>query len=154
MFVPSNLIQNLGRDTRPLLKSGSGRKKWKYFKIHTTVIIGATLKFLLLLDLTNVTLCFHNDIIVLCKSWLKTQHSKTKTMASGPISQFSLVAQSCPTICYPMYCSMPAFHAHHQLLEFTQTRVHWVGDAIQPSHPLSSPSPPDFNLSQHQGLFQ
>ena len=57
-------------------------------------------------------------------------------MASGPISQFSLVAQSCPTICYPMYCSMPAFHAHHQLLEFTQTRVHWVGDAIQPSHPV------------------
>ena len=53
----------------------------------------------------------------------------------------------------PMNCSMPGFPVHHQLPEFTQTHVHWVGDAIQPSHPLSSPSPPDFNLSQHQGLF-
>lgn len=75
MFVPSNLIQNLGRETRPLLKSGSGRKKWKYFKIHTTLIIGATLKFLLLLDLTNVTLCFHNDIIVLCSTQSKCHYS-------------------------------------------------------------------------------
>ena len=52
-----------------------------------------------------------------------------------------------------MDCSMPGFPVHHQLLEFTQTHVHWVGDAIHPSHPLSSPSPPTFNLSQHQGLF-
>ena len=53
-----------------------------------------------------------------------------------------------------MDCSMPGLPIHHQLLEFTQTHVHWVGDAIQPSHPLSSPSPSTFNLSQHQGLFQ
>jgi len=53
-----------------------------------------------------------------------------------------------------MDCSMPGFPAHHQLPELTQTHVHWVSDAIQPSHPLSSPSPPAFNLSQHQGLFQ
>ena len=53
-----------------------------------------------------------------------------------------------------MYWSTPGFPVHHQLLEFTQTHVHWVDDAIQPSHPLSSPSPPAFNLSQHQGLFQ
>ena len=53
-----------------------------------------------------------------------------------------------------MDCSMPGFSVHHQLPEFTQTHVHWVGDAIQPSHSLSSPSPPAFNLSQHQGLFQ
>ena len=53
-----------------------------------------------------------------------------------------------------MDCSMPGLPVHHQLPEFTQTHVHWVGDAIQPSHPLSSPSPPSFNLSQHQGLFQ
>ena len=53
----------------------------------------------------------------------------------------------------PMNCSMPGFPVHHQLPEFTQTHVHWVHDTIQPSHPLSSPSPPDFNLSQHQGLF-
>ena len=68
--------------------------------------------------------------------------------------QFSSVAQLCPTLCSPMNCSMPGLFVHHQLLEFTQTHVHWVGDAIQPSHPLSSPSPPAPNPSQHQGLFQ
>ena len=68
--------------------------------------------------------------------------------------QFSSVAQSCPTICGPMDCSTPDFPVHHQLLELVQTHVHRVSDAIQPSHPLSSPSPPAFNLSQHQGLFK
>ena len=68
--------------------------------------------------------------------------------------QFSLVAQLCPTLSDPMDCSTPGFPVHHQLLQFTQTHVHRVGDAIQPSHPLLSPSPPAFNLSQHQGLFQ
>ena len=67
--------------------------------------------------------------------------------------QFSSVAQSCPTLCNPMNHSIPGLPAHHQLPEFTQTHVHWVGDAIQPSHPLSSPSPPVPNPSQHQGLF-
>ena len=62
------------------------------------------------------------------------------------------VAQSCPTLCNPMDCGMPGFPVNHQLLEFTQTDVHHVGDAIQPSHSLSSPSPPAFNLSQHQSL--
>ena len=66
----------------------------------------------------------------------------------------SSVAQSCPTLCNPMNCSMPGLPVHHQLLEFTQTHVHQVGDAIQPSHPLSSPSPPAPNPSQHQSLFQ
>ena len=61
--------------------------------------------------------------------------------------QLSSVAQSCPTLCYPMDGSTPVFPVHHQLLEFTQTHVHWLGDAIQPSHPLSSPSSPAFNLS-------
>ena len=64
------------------------------------------------------------------------------------------VTQLCMTLCDPMDCSMPGFPVLHYLLEFTQTHVHWVGDAIQPSHPLSSPSSPTFNLSQHQGLFQ
>ena len=68
--------------------------------------------------------------------------------------QFSSVAQSCPSLCDPMNCSMSDLPGHHQLLEFTQTHVHWVGDAIQPYHPLSSLSPPAFNLSQHQGLFK
>ena len=66
--------------------------------------------------------------------------------------QFSSVPQSCPTLCDPMDCSRPELPVNHQLLEFTQARVHQVGDAIQPSHPLSSPSPPALNLSQHQGL--
>ena len=68
--------------------------------------------------------------------------------------QFSSVAQLCPILWDPMDCSMPGFPVHHQLPELTQIHVHWVSDAIQPSHPLSSPSPPVFNLSQHQGLFQ
>ena len=68
--------------------------------------------------------------------------------------QFSSVTQSCLTPCDPMNHSMPGLPVHYQLPEFTQTHVHWVGDAIQPSHPLLSPSPPTFNLSQHQGLFQ
>ena len=70
------------------------------------------------------------------------------------IVQFSSVAQSCPTLCDPMDCSMPGFPVHRQLPELAQTHVHRVSDAIQPSHPLSSPSPPAFTLSQHQGLFQ
>ena len=68
--------------------------------------------------------------------------------------QFNLVAQSCPTLCDPMDCSTPGFLVHHQLPEPAQTHVHHVGNAIQPSHPLSSPSPSAFSLSQHQGLFQ
>ena len=68
--------------------------------------------------------------------------------------QFSSVAQSCLTLCNPMNCSPPGLPVHHQLPEFTQTQVHWVGDAIQPSHPLSSPSPSAPNPSQHQSLFQ
>ena len=68
--------------------------------------------------------------------------------------QFSSVAQSCPTLCDPMKRSTPGLPVHHQLPEFTQTHVHRVGDAIQPSHPLSSPSPPAPNPSQHQSLFQ
>ena len=68
--------------------------------------------------------------------------------------QFSSVAQSCPTLCDPMNCSTPGLSVHHQHPEFTQTHVHRVSDAIQPSHHLSSPSPPAPNPSQHQSLFQ
>ena len=66
----------------------------------------------------------------------------------------SSVAQSCPTLCDPMDCSTPGFLVHHQLPEFTQTHVHQVSDAIQPSRPWSSPSSPAPNPSQHQSLFQ
>ena len=69
-------------------------------------------------------------------------------------SQFSSVAQSCPTLCDPMNHSMPGLPVHHHLPEFTQTHIHRVCDAIQPSHPRSSPSPPAPNPSQHQSLFQ
>jgi len=72
----------------------------------------------------------------------------------SPSSDISSVTQSCPTLCDPMDCSTPGFPVHHQLLELIQTHVHWVSDAIQPSHPLSPPSPPVFNLSQHRSLFK
>ena len=68
--------------------------------------------------------------------------------------QFSSVTQLCPTLCNPMDCSTSGFPVLHHLPELTQTHINWVGDAIQPSHPLSSPSSPAFNLSQHQCLFQ
>ena len=68
--------------------------------------------------------------------------------------QFSSVAQSCAALCDPMKRSTPGLPVHHQLLEFTQTHFHPVSDAIQPSHPLSSSSPPALNPSQHQSLFQ
>ena len=67
---------------------------------------------------------------------------------------FSAVAQWCPILCDPMDCSTPGLPVHHQLPEPTQTHIHRVGDAIQPSHPLSSPSPPALNLSQQQRLFK
>ena len=70
------------------------------------------------------------------------------------LHQFSSAAQSCPTLCDPVNCSTPGLPVHHQLPEFTQTHVHRVGDAIKPSHPLSSPSPPAPNPSQHQRLLQ
>ena len=69
------------------------------------------------------------------------------------LTQFSSVAQLCPTL-QPHGTQQAGLPVHHQILEFTQTHVHWVGDAIQPSYPLSSPSPPIFSISQHQGLFQ
>ena len=71
-----------------------------------------------------------------------------------PSVQFSSVAQSCPTLCDPMNRSTPGLPVHHQLLEFTQTHIHRVSDTVQTSHPLSSPSPPAPNPSQHQSLFQ
>ena len=77
----------------------------------------------------------------------------TQQLSSVSSVQFSSAAQSCPTLCDPMNPSMPGLPVHHQLPEFTQTHAHRVGDAIEPSHPLSSPSPPAPNPSQHQGLF-
>ena len=93
--------------------------------------------------------------------WKKSAHKWTHTVQTMFYRVnctynriFSSVAQLCPTLSDPMDGSTLGLPVHHQLPEFTQTHVHWVGDAIQPSHPLSSHSPPAFNLSQHQGLFQ
>ena len=83
------------------------------------------------------------------KKWLLLVEISTTCM-----SQFSSVTQLCPTLCNPMDCSTPGLHVHHQLPELAQTHINQVGDAIQPSHPLSCPSLPTFNLAQHQCLFK
>ena len=111
--------------------------------IHTTVLVFYhSTKFLL--DIPPLPQS------QLCQNWvsLKNYHLLCTYV------QFSSVAQSCPTLCDPMNHSTPGLPVHHQLPEFTQTHVHWIGDAIQPSHPLLSHSPPAPNSSQHQGLFQ
>ena len=85
-----------------------------------------------------------------CSHEIKRRLLGRKVMTN--LVQFSSVSQSCPTLCNPMNCSTPGLPVHHQLPEFTQTHVHQVGDAIHPSHPLSSPSPPVPNPSQHQSF--
>ena len=91
---------------------------------------------------TDLPLAFHGSF----KVQVNSESSKSV--------QFSSVTQLCPTLCDPMTRSTPGLPVHHQLPEFTQTQVHRVSDAIQPSHPLSSPSPPAPNRPQHQSLFQ
>ena len=88
------------------------------------------------------------------KGGLKLNIQITKIMASDPISSVQFSHSVMSNLCNPMDCSTSGLPVHHQLLEPTQTHVHSVSDAIQPSHPLSSPSHPAFNLSQHQGLFK
>ena len=115
--------------------------------------------------------CFGNKVLMLFQKWFHFSLQKlifdyqpymlqpcmphlvinSSTCVSDMLSS---VARSYPILCDPMDCSTPGLPVHHQLLEFTQTHVHGVGDAIQPSYPLSSPSPPALNLSEHQGLFK
>ena len=85
--------------------------------------------------------------------WRDLAHTRTHIHTHILLVQFSSVVQPCPTLCNPMDCNTPGFPVHHQFPKLAQPHVLWVSDAIQPSHPLSSPSPA-FNLSQHQGLFQ
>ena len=85
-------------------------------------------------------------------TWLVRARIENRHFSLSSVQCSSSV--QCLTLCDPMDCSMPGLPVHHQLLEFTQTHVHWVSDAIQPSHSLSSPSPPALNLSQHQGLYK
>ena len=98
--------------------------------------------------------------LVRCRLWGHTESGTRLKQLSSSSRTFILVwdsgsvAQSCVTLCNPIDCNTPDFPVLHHLLEFAQTHVHWVGSAIQPSHPLSSPSPPAFNLSQHLVLFQ
>ena len=100
----------------------------------------------------NPTWSWCMNLLMCC--WIHLASMLSRILASIYISdQFSWVAQSCPTLCDPMDCRTPGLPVHHQLLELTPKHVHLVSDAIQPSHPLSSPSPA-FNLFQHQGLFQ
>ena len=94
---------------------------------------------------------------LLAKTFFWQPGGLTEQLVAGQISISSVlssVTMSCSTLCNPMDCSTPGFPVHHQLLELAQTHIHRVSDAIQPSHPLLSPSPPALNLSQHQSLFQ
>ena len=121
----------------------SFRMGWFYL-----LAVQGTLKRLLQHHNSKASVLQHSDFFIFSHigTWLLEK----------PFSsvQFSSVAQSCPTLCDPMNHSRPGLPVHHQLLEFTQTHVHRVGDVIQPSHPLSSPSPPAPNPSQHRSLFQ
>ena len=101
-------------------------------------------------------IALHQDLLLfpLLLSHAKVTFYWLMRVIYQPLHQFSSVIQSCPTLCNPMNCSMPGLPVHQQLLVSSQTHVHRVGDAIQPSHPLSSPSPPALNLSQHRGLFK
>ena len=100
--------------------------------------------------LISLSLCFLGSSIC-CN---RCEHQCFMWLSNIQLFQFSSVARCCLTLWDPMDCSTPGLPVHQQPSEFTQTHVHWVGDTIQPSHPLSSPSPPTFNLSQHQGLFK
>ena len=86
--------------------------------------------------------------------WERFHYASSRKKKSDYCVQLSSVAESCLTLCDSVECSMQGLPVHHKLLEFTQTHVHRVGDAIQPTHPLAFPFPPTFNLSQHQGLFK
>ena len=94
------------------------------------------------------------DLSLNFESTLRVTHFPLHIFYVHSLVQFSSVTQSCLTLCDPMNCSTPGLPVHHQLPEFIQTHVRWVGDAIQPSHLLSAPSPPAPNPSQHQGLFK
>ena len=100
------------------------------------------------------TICFASNFCINSHGIFQKLEQITCGRAIFSLVRLGSVAQSCPTLCDPMNHSTPGLPVHHKLPEFTQTHVHRVSDAIQPSHPLSSPSPPASNPSQHQSLFQ
>ena len=119
-------------------------KSWKQGSLNQRLLL------FLLPFIANITLSNQAGSGIWNIFGIKKSHPEVDNMSLF----FSSVTQSCPTLCDPMDCSTQGFLVYHQLPELAQTHVHQVGDAIQPSHPLSSPSPPAFNLSQRQGLFQ
>ena len=132
------------RAKTPTPLSTQNYEKWKRFKkiLQVSYFDDANTRI-------NIKL---RSIINRSEIWNYVSVSHTTT--DKQLAIFSSVAQLCPTLCNPMNHSTPGLPVHHQLLEFTQTNAHQVSDAIQPSRPLSSPSPPAPNPSQHQGLFQ
>ena len=120
-----------------------------FFKKKTGFLISVSLTSLLSYFLSFACFCF-----ILLFMVIMNNTALLWTFICTFLLQCRSVAQPCPTLYDPMDCSMPGLPVHHQLPEVAQTSVHLVGDAIQPSHPLSSPSRPVFNLSQHQGLSQ
>ena len=122
---------------------------------HSQASLGQECVHLLLQELQNCNSLLNNHWQENVKSHqIKIPHGQEQRQIPNKMVQFSSVAQLCPTLSDPMNCSTPGLPVHHQLPEFTQTHVHRVSDAIQPSHPLLSPSPPALNPSQHQSLFQ
>ena len=104
------------------------------------------------MGLSDHLTCLLRNLYASKEGTVRTGHGTMNWFQIGKV-QFSSITQSCLSLCDPMDCSTPGFPVHHQLPELAWTHVHWVGDALQPSHPLSSLSPPAFSLSQHQGLF-
>ena len=129
----------------------NGAKSWRI--LHFMYIVQA-LSHCKVYLIRKVKMIQWWDISIILAALLRIKKERTRVSFNCLACQFSSVSQLCPTFYDPMDCSTPGLPVHHQLLESTQTNVHWVGDAIQPSHPLSSPSPPTFSLSQHQGLFK
>ena len=119
------------------------------------LVVQGTLKSLLQHHSSNASIIWHSAFFTVQLSHPYMTTGKTIALTRWTyLVQFSSVDQSCPALCNPMNRSTAGLPVHHQLPEFTQTHVHRVSDAIQPSHPLSSPSPPAPNPSQHQSLFQ
>ena len=131
------------------LANYSSTNIWVWFHFSNSIVCGF---HLLCLEIPKILLWILN--ILMYQNWVTNSSLLIIITISTLLVQFHSVAQSCPTLCDPMNHSTPGLSVHHQLPEFTQTHVHRVSDAIQPSHPLSSPSPPAPNPSQHQSLFQ
>ena len=135
--TPGLLLSSVERNSIYILHLNRTYKaRWFKKKTHTQIHCGQVIY-----------------ILLSCSFRLKEKKVGKTTRTFSSI-QFCSVPQLCPTLCDPMNSSMPGLPVYHQLPEFTQTHVHQVGDATQPSHPLSSLSPPLLNLSQHEGLFQ